>query len=582
MKALQVFTFLTLCSIIVALTACAANKTAEKAKADALARAASRPPHVATFTGSYLAGRFAQRHQDWEAAQNYMNTVLKKDTANAELRERTFLLTLGAGDTGKAKELAHDILASGADSELSNIFLACDDMARDDLKSALAHVTALPDTGFGQYTKPLMSAWVLAGMGRKDEALKLLADSSNPDDPTYRLHAGMIEEMSGNNTAAATHYKAAMANGLTLHGAVTVGDFFARTGRADIAQVIYDGLGKMYPFNPFIAALAHQDPHRVIAPSAARAADGAAFALYDLATLLYEKHAYDSALVYNGMVRLLQPASPFAMMMSGDIAALHQQYPQALESYNSIPQNSPLYWLSRMRVAESYEISGHLDQAIGQVQSLTKQGPLRVNALVTLGDMQRRHENYAEALKAYDAALAEIGPLKEDQWPVIYARGMSLERLNRWQLAEKDLLKALELQPDNPMILNFIGYSWVTKGIHMDKAVDYLKRAASLKPDDGYVLDSYGWALYRTGQYDTATKMLEQAVAQIPDDSTILDHLGDAYWETGRRNEARFKWLRASETSDDAAFKALLQQKLRAGLATAPVAHLTHAKEAKL
>jgi tetratricopeptide (TPR) repeat protein len=278
---------------------------------------------------------------------------------------------------------------------------------------------------------------------------------------------------------------------------------------------------------------------------------------------------------------MLMPDSPFALLMMGDIAALNKQYPEALASYDSIPQGAPLYWLSRMRVAEVYEASDHMDMAVGLLTDLSKYKPTRLNALVSLGDLYRRHEDFAHALAAYDSALADIGTLTEEHWPVIYARGMALERLNNWTRAEKDLLQALSFQPDNPMILNFIGYSWVDKGVHLDKAMDFIRKAVLLRPDDGYILDSYGWAFFRTGRYADAVKWIEQAVQRVPDDPTILDHLGDAYWQVGRHNEARFKWNRANEISQDGAFKTVIQEKLRKGLATVPQLHAVQ-KEANL
>jgi Flp pilus assembly protein TadD len=124
----------------------------------------------------------------------------------------------------------------------------------------------------------------------------------------------------------------------------------------------------------------------------------------------------------------------------------------------------------------------------------------------------------------------------------------------------------------------------------MDKALDFIRKAVSLQPDDGYILDSYGWAFYRMGQYDNAVKWMEQATGLIPDDATILDHLGDAYWQVGRHNEARFKWQRAEELSTDAAFRTTLEAKISHGVSPVQPAAAPHPavprapgqKEAKL
>lgn len=528
-------------------------------------------PESSSLSGNYLAGRFAQGQQDWDAAQGYMNSVIAFDPDNTLLEQRAFLLSVGARRYEQAKELADKVYSEHENAELSMIYLASDAMAQDHYKEALAYVTQLPDDGFGQYTKPLMTAWAYMGMGDKAKAMQILKKDALDTDPTYHVHAAMMEELTGNTKAAAEHYKKAMADGLTLNAAVMSANFFKRQGQPEISRQIYDGIGKLYPANPFVNALQASGTTNIT-----RAADGAAVALFDLATLLYERRAYDSAQIYGSMSLLMTPHMPFATLMLGDIAALHSQYDKAVAAYNEIDRNSPLYWMSRLRVGEVYEMSGRLDDSIALLKDLSADKNLHVDALVCLGDLYRRHDQFENALHAYDAALAS-GPVTAAQWPVIYARGMAQERLNNWQMAEKDLLKALEFQPDNPMILNFIGYSWADKGLHLDKALGYIRKAVAMRPGDGYMVDSLGWALYRTGNYAESVSWMEKAVSLVPDDPQILDHLGDAYWQAGRHDEAVYKWRRAHELSKDADFRQSLEHKLTRGLDTAP-AH----KEAKL
>lgn len=523
-------------------------------------------PPSKSLSGSYLAGRFAQRQQDWDAAHTYMSTVLNYDHNNSQMIQRTFLLSLGSGNFEKAKQLAERIIKSKDNTELALIFLSCDALSHDQYKTSMQYLDQLPAEGFGQYTKPLLTAWTLMGMGKKEQAIKILTQNTAPDDPTFHMHLGMIEEMTGNMAGAAKNYEITMANGLDLHTAVMVGTFFQRYGKPDVTHRIYESLDKVYPFNPFIGALSSQDPQKKLASNITRAADGAALALFDLATLLYSKHAYDSAQIYGSMVQLLDPHSPFAKLMMGDIAALNNRYDKAIDEYNSVTKETPIYWISRMREAEVFEISGQIDKSIDMLTTMSREKATRIQALVTLGDTYRRHDRYPEAITAYDEALADIAPVKAEHWPIIYARGIAKERAKRWDLAEKDLLQALSFQPDNPMILNFIAYSWADHGINLDKALEYAKQAATLRPHDGYILDSYGWTLFRLAKYQESIQWLEQAVEEVPNDSTLLDHLGDAYWQVGRQNEARYQWRHAGDLSHDASFKTIVQQKLQHGI----------------
>lgn len=548
-------------------------------------------PAGKTLSGSYLAGRFAQHQQDWDAAQSYMNTVLHHDADNILLRERAFLLSLGAGNYSAAKEMANNLVPavsakeSAQGNNLALVFLVCDALRDNNYNQALLYLGRLPAEGLGQYTKPLLTAWTLAGQGKKAEALKTLEGSTAPDDLTYHMHAGMIEEMTGDTVAAEKHYKNVVERGLTLHSALMIANFYERHERTDMANAIYSALEKTYPFSPAAKEISGTKATNLSGKNASlpqhviRPAEGAAIALFDIATLLYEKHAYDSTQIYTSLVRFLQPESPLAKLMMGDLAALQTHYTKAVEQYQTIGKTSPVYWMAQMRIAEVYEADGQIEQAVTQLKSLTLLPQTRLQSLLAMGDLYRRHDRFENAVTAYNQALEGVTEYRAGHWTTLYARGMALEKLNQWDKAEKDLLTALNLQPNNPEILNFIGYSWANKGVHLDKALEYTKRAAAQKPDDGYILDSYGWTLFRTAHYQDAVRQLEQAVTLVPNDSTILDHLGDAYWQAGRENEARFQWKRATDLSSDHSFKDSILQKIQHGIAIVP---LTARKEANL
>ncbi len=511
-----------------------------------------------TLSGSYLAARFAQRQQDWAAAQHYMNAAVEFDENNEHMVHRAFLLSLGAGEWGAAKRLADKILLQQqAGLDFALIFTASEALAKKDFTAAEEALAKLPDDGFGQYTKPLMTAWALAGKGEHEAALKALRAHADETDPTFNLHAAMMYDLAGDKENAAKHYTAVLEDSLTLHSALLLANFFERYGDTATAQRIYDGLGPLY-------APEKIDSHKT--PMIRTAADGAAIAIFDLATLLFERRSYDSAQIYSRLVQMLSPASAFGQLMLGDIATINERYAPAIAAYQSIGTASPLHTLSRLRIAEVYESADLTDEATKMLRELAAHPASRLQALIALGDMHRRRENFTDAVAVYDEALSEVGEPTEAHWAVVYARGMSLERAQDWNRAEKDLLLALSFQPDNPMILNYIGYSWVDKGVNLQKAMDFIRRAVALRPDDGYILDSYGWAYYRLGDMEQAVHWLEKSVALVPDDSTILDHLADAYWQAGRRTEARFKWLRAKELSKDSDFRAAIDGKLKSGI----------------
>jgi tetratricopeptide (TPR) repeat protein len=259
--------------------------------------------------------------------------------------------------------------------------------------------------------------------------------------------------------------------------------------------------------------------------------------------------------------------------MIGDLLALNGDYNEALNHYDKIKSTDPSYKMAQLRSVEVMEASGRTDDAIGLLDNLSQQETTRLEALTYIGDIHQRSERPDLALNAYDQAIDTIGKnLDKQHWNIVYARGIAYEQLNNWEAAEKDLLRALKYQPENPAVLNYIGYSWVEKDMKLEQAMELLKKAVTLRPNDGFIADSYGWAFYKQGNYKKAVSWLERAIELNPEDVTLNDHLGDAYWQTSRIKEARFQWERAIHYARDPSKKAALQAKLKRGLITAPAA----------
>ena len=209
---------------------------------------------------------------------------------------------------------------------------------------------------------------------------------------------------------------------------------------------------------------------------------------------------------------------------------------------------------------------GHDDQAIAQLLALTQKNPRDLTAWTALGDAYRDQEKFTESAAAYDHAVGLLGADKNTSWPLYYARGIAEERSHHWDAAESDLKHALQLSPEQPQVLNYLGYSWVDQGRHLPEALSMLEKAHSLSPFDGYIADSVGWAYYRLGRYQDAVKLLENAIQLVPGDSTVNEHLGDAYWKIGRKLDARFQWSHALAFGPDPTAKAELEKKLASAI----------------
>jgi Flp pilus assembly protein TadD len=259
-------------------------------------------------------------------------------------------------------------------------------------------------------------------------------------------------------------------------------------------------------------------------------------------------------------------------MLVAEIEEATHNTARSLAIYQAIDRASPVSWSARLKAALELDELNRTDEAVSLLQAMAAERPQRAEALVTLGDVQRGREHFSEAVAAYDAAARRLGPAAAADWRLTYSRGVALERSGDWPRAEADLKAALALQPDEPLILNYLGYSWIDRGLNLDQALKMVERAVELKPNDGYIVDSLGWAFFRLGNYSRAASFLERATELLPEDPTVNDHLGDAYWRTGRVAEARFQWQRALQFKPEADEVKTLQTKLDQGLGKQPTA----------
>ena len=254
------------------------------------------------------------------------------------------------------------------------------------------------------------------------------------------------------------------------------------------------------------------------------------------------------------------------LILLGDLLESDDRLEPAMAVYSSIDRKSAFSWPARNRVASILDRLERTEEALKHLRRMASEREKDAGPSINLADILRSHDRFAEAVKAYDQAFERIPVLEPRHWTLLYARGISLERSNRWPKAETDFLEALKLKPDQPYVLNYLGYSWIEKGSNLERAQEMIRKAAELRPNDGYIIDSLGWAQYKLGNFEKAVSHLERAVELRPQDPIINDHLGDAYWRVGRRREAGFQWQRSLtlDAEDDLAAK--IGEKLEKGL----------------
>lgn len=552
--------------MLLALAACTPRLQAEERPVAVDAAPAMTPSPA----GHYLAARQAQAQRDNSTAADLLAVTLANDPDNPELLNAEFLLLAGEGRLDEAAKLAERIDAVDPTSPTAGLVLAWRAIERGDFKSADAHLAKLPDEGVNHLMVPLLRAWVQLALGDPDRGLELLGtlEAISGMEPVAYLHRALIEDLAGRPAAADADFsKLLKAESGTLRVVQLAGNFYQRQGRKDEAKALYDAFLAANPdsiaLEPDLKTLASgQAP----APIVATPVDGLAESFFNMASLLLREQIADTAMVFERIALALKPDYPIAQTLLAEMLSSQGRTRDAVAAYRAIPLSSPFSWQGRIDEAQGLDELGETDAAIQLLQGMIKERPERYDAATALGNILRSHERFEEAAKAYDIAVSRLAKPTRRQWSLFYFRGIALERTKQWPRAEADFKKALELEPEQPYVMNYLAYSWIEMGQHLDEALQMLTRAVELKPDDGFIVDSLGWAYYRLGQYGKAVQYLERAVELEPVDATINDHLGDAYWRVGRRTEARYQWQQALQFGPDAEHLAPLQAKLKDGL----------------
>jgi tetratricopeptide (TPR) repeat protein len=313
-------------------------------------------------------------------------------------------------------------------------------------------------------------------------------------------------------------------------------------------------------------ALAELEAGRYLPPPFDDPAGGMADALWGIAQALHQERGGSRAVLYARLALFLEPDLAEATLLIGDVFTEQANYEAAIATYAMIDDASPISYAGKLRTADALHEMGRKEQAFELLERQAAADPKRIQALVQLGNLLRRDEDYARAENAYTRAVERLGTPEREAWSLFYARGIAYERIKQWPEAEADFLKALELEPEQPFVLNYLGYSWVDQSVRLDEARGMLDRAVAARPNDGFIVDSMGWVHYRLGEYAQAVASLERAVELEPGDPVINDHLGDAYWRVGRQREARYQWQRALTLEPDAEQIEAIGRKLESGL----------------
>lgn len=521
--------------------------------------------------GPYLAARQASENSDYAAAAGYYADALAHDPGNPTLMEASVLSDLALGDIAAALPIAKTLAASDTHSQIASLVVLADELKRGAFAPAISAVQA--GQGAGPLVDGLVTAWAEVGAGKMSDALadfdKLAA---TPGLKAFALyHKALAMASVGDFEGAEKIFSGASGTDIQLsrRGLIAQAEVLSQLDRdKDALALLNDKFGSNA--DPSIDPLRQRlrDGQTVPFDLVRNAEDGLSEVFLSVADALKGEAADGFTLVYSRIAEYLRPDNADATLLSADLLQAQKQYALAIAAYDRVSRDDPDFFASRVARAQALYASGQVDAAVAAMQQLAQAHPDVIGVQIALGDLLRRQERYAEAIPAYDAAVALIKTPAPADWAVFYMRGICHERVGQWDPAEADLREALKLQPDQPEVLNYLGYGMVERGEKLDEALNMIKRAVAARPDDGYIVDSLSWAYYRLGQYDKALPIAERASQLMPLDAVVTDHLGDVYWAVGRKLEAQFQWHRALSFNPDPKDAERIKKKLAEGLDT--------------
>ena len=545
------------------------------ATAIAITLSVSPPVRAQTAAGSYLAGRYASARSDYSEAARYYTQALARDPGNVELLESTALSYLSLGKIDRALPLARALEEKGQRSQVAHLVIIAGLGQQEDFAALLAR--DIDNEGVGPWVDGLIKAW--AHMGAGDVTSAMAAFDALSKEAGMR---GIVMYHKASALASVGDYEGAEAifgaedtgaANQTRRGVMARIEVLAQLDRReDALALLRDSFGDATDpeLDQVIAALEGDGP--VPFTHVRDAKEGMAEVFFTFAAVLKNEAAADYyVLLFSRIARYLRPDHIDALLLSAGLLESLEQYDLAIDEYKSIPADHPVYHAAELGRADALRRAGKDDQAIEVLEQLARSHGDLPAVHSTLGDVLRSQEDFAGAIIAYDKAIDLSTEGARARWVLYYSRGIAYERSGKGKESEDDFRAALALNPEQPQVLNYLGYSLVEQQRNLDEALDMIERAVAASPNSGYIVDSLGWVLYRLGRYDEAVEQMERAVELVAVDPVVNDHLGDVYWAVGRLREAEFQWSRAlsfikEDDTDTEADPDRIRRKIEVGL----------------
>jgi tetratricopeptide (TPR) repeat protein len=500
-------------------------------------------------SGAFLAARVAANNSDYRAAADWYTRALLTDPKNPALLEGAILANIGLGETEPAATLARALEDLGVTSEVGHLALLAQELLADDFEASAKRSAEGAKTG--ALLDGLLHAWSQVGLGQMSAATETFDKiAKTKGTEAFGLYHKALALANAGDFEGADAILSGKAGGsvqLTRRGVFAHAQVLSQLERNPDALALLQTNFAPEP-DPEVDTLRRRltagepVPFDVIRNTR----DGAAEVFHNLAIALNQEDNATYTLIYSRTAQALRPEMAESALLVAGLLEQQGQHDLAIAAYATIPADNPMSYIAEIGRAEATHATGRKDAAIEVLQGLVRAAPDLLAGHIALADAYRREERFSEARDAYTAAIALLGTAPQpSNWSLFFSRGISAERLGDFAATEADMREALRLRPDQPQVLNYLGYSFVDRGENLDEALGMIERAVAAEPGSGYIIDSLAWAYYRLGRYADAVAPMEQASLLEPVDPIVTDHLGDVYWAVGRTREAEFQWQRA-------------------------------------
>ena len=520
-------------------------------------------------SGAYLAGRQAISDHNFVTASEFQTKSVSVDPSNSKLLEGLMISFIAQGSVDKAISIAEVYKDNGNQSQISQMILSAS-LIKDGRTEAF--LSFIKDASkITPILKDLLSAWVLMGLNDEVNANRIFDKTAKVQGmgQFVNFHRAMSQLAAGKFEQALKTFNLIHSDkeNPTRRSVISHTKILLSQSKFKEAQSL---LEKWFgpTFDPEIEELFLNATNEKVYPKTSFSSINIAVAdvFHSIANLIRKEADPTFTLIYSRLAEYLDANHIDSILMTADLLVELEQYNLAIKEHEKLSNSQPQYFASELGRAEALRSSGKEEAAVEVLAALTRQFPNSPNGFSILGNHYRRLEAYDRAEVAYKEAIKLYQAKGEAGWFLYYVRGITRERLNLWGLAEKDFRKALSLNPTQPQVLNYLGYSLIEKNTKLDEALDMIERAVKESPDSGYIVDSLGWGYYKLGEYEKAVPNLEKAAELMPIDPIVNDHLGDVYWMVGRKTEAEFQWRRALSFDPEEEEIQRIKKKLKVGL----------------